>query len=367
MPCSPLTRALLYAPAKLYELGVRLRIALYATNYLKPRRLSAPVISVGNLTVGGTGKTPLVSFLARYLRDEGHHVAILSRGYKRASRGRVEVSNETEVLRGASEAGDEPYLLARQCAGVRVVVDKDRQAAGQWLAERAPVSAFILDDGFQHLGLARDLNLVLLDATEPLARAEMVPFGRLREPLTSLRRADAVIVTRADQPFDQAALTTLLAAYCRQDTPVFYAYHDLTGLRRLGGDERTLPAESSSSLLAPITFTRRPVAAISGIGRPDRFIADLRHFGMTIALRRDFVDHHHYTRAEFEDVVARARAAGAEAVITTEKDAVNLPAEAVRASPLPVYAARIEFRCEEEIALKGLVLRSLLRARKKGH
>jgi tetraacyldisaccharide 4'-kinase len=336
-------------------MGVRVRIALYETNYLKPRRLAAPVISVGNLTVGGTGKTPLVSFLARYLRDEGHSVAILSRGYQRASRGRVEVSDDKAVLCGPREAGDEPYLLARQCAGVRVVADEDRYAAGKWLEERAPVSVFLLDDGFQHLGLARDLNLALIDATEPLAADEMAPFGRLREPLTGLRRADAVIVTRADQPFDQTALKNMIAAHCRPDTPVFYAYHDVTGLRRLGGEET----------LAPTTFTRRAVAAVSGIARPDRFVADLTHFGMTIALRRDFRDHHRYRRKEFLEVIEDARAAGAEAVVTTEKDAINLPAEVARSSALPIYAAQIEFRCEEEIALKGLVLRSLLPGRRK--
>ena len=355
MPHSPLTRALLYAPAKLYELGVRLRIALYETNYFKAQQLNAPVISVGNLTVGGTGKTPLVSFLARYLRDEGHDVAILSRGYKRASRGRVEVANERGVLTGPLEAGDEPYLLATQCAGVRVVVDEDRSAAGQWLEAQAPVSVFVLDDGFQHLGLARDLNLALIDATEPLDESEMVPLGRLREPLTSLRRADAVIVTRADQPFDQQAVKKLIARYCRENTPIFYAYHDVTGLRRLEGE----------GIVSPITFTRRRVAVLSGIARPERFVDDLLHFGMTIALRRDFVDHHRYTREEFLEVSEQARIAGAEAMIVTEKDAMNLPAEAVKASSLPVYAAQIEFRCEEEIALKGLVLRAMLRGRKK--
>ena len=355
MPLSPLTRALLYAPAKLYELGVRLRIALYETHYLKSHHLNAPVISVGNLTVGGTGKTPLVSFLACYLRDEGHNVAILSRGYKRASRGLVEVSNERQVLCGPREAGDEPYLLATQCAGVRVVVDANRYAAGKWLEEQSSVSVMILDDGFQHLGLGRDLNLVLIDATEPLGGDEMAPFGRLREPLTSLRRADAVIVTRADQPFDQPAVKAIIATYCRQDTPVFYAYHDVTGLRRLGKEE----------IIAPVTFTRRRVAAVSGIARPERFVDDLLHFGMTIALRRDFVDHHRYTQEEFLEVVNAAHAAGAEAIIMTEKDAMNLPTEAVSASALPIYAAQIEFRCEEEIALKGLVLRSMLRGKKK--
>ena len=349
MPVSSFTRALLYAPAKLYEMGVRTRVALYETGYLEAHRLAAPVVSVGNLTVGGTGKTPLVAFLACYLRDEGHEVAVLSRGYRRASRGRVEVTDGRTLFCGPREAGDEPYLMAALCPGVRVVAAEDRAAAGEWLAARAPVSVFILDDGFQHLRLARALNLALVDATEPLEEAEMVPFGRLREPLTGLRRADAVIVTRADRAFDQAALRDALARYCRGEAPVFYAYHDVTGLRRLDG----------GGTVKPGGMTRRPVAAVSGVARPDRFVDDLLHFGMRIALRRDFGDHHRYTREEFLEVVAAALAAGAEAVITTEKDAVNLPAGAASDLPLPVYAAQIEFRCEDEIALKGLVLRAL--------
>jgi len=346
---SPLSRTLLYVPAKLYEFGVRTRIALYQSDYLSSGKLRAPVISVGNLTVGGTGKTPLVSFLARYLSDEGHLVAILSRGYERASRGRVEVSNGEKVLCGPADAGDEPFLLARKCPGVRVVVDKNRAAAGKWLEERAPISAFILDDGFQHLALSRNLNLVLLDATEPDGNGRMLPFGRLREPLTSLSRADAVIVTRADQPFDQSAIKSLVSRFCKPETPVFYAYHDLTNMRRLDREES----------LKPMAFSRRRVAVLSGIALPSRFITDLEHFGIHIALRRDFPDHHRYHDGEFREVVQDAVAGAAEAILTTEKDAANLSPQAIASSVLPVYAAEIEFRCEDEPALKQLVLRAV--------
>ncbi|HMX29346.1 MAG TPA: tetraacyldisaccharide 4'-kinase, partial [Blastocatellia bacterium] len=137
------TRALLYAPAKLYELIVRARMVAYRRGLLKTHKLRAPVISVGNLSVGGTGKTPCAAFIANYLRDAGHQVAILSRGYKRETKGRVEVSNGKEILCSAREAGDEPFLLANACPGVRVVVDQDRYAAGTWLEARAPISVFI--------------------------------------------------------------------------------------------------------------------------------------------------------------------------------------------------------------------------------
>lgn len=346
-------RILLAVPARLYELGVRTRIALYETKYLRMHRLPAPVISVGNLTVGGTGKTPLVCFLARYLRDEGRAVAVLSRGYRRSSSGRVEVSDADSVLLDAETAGDEPYLIARTCPGVRVVVDADRAGAGKWLAGKSEISVFVLDDGFQHLRLARDLNLVLIDATDPVGGGEMVPFGRLREPLTGLRRADAVVVTRSDRPFDQAQVRETVARYCRPETPVFYGYHDLTGLRRLD-------REGSAR---PMDFSRRRVAMLSGIARPDRFQSDLEHFAMRVVSRRDFPDHHRYGREEWEKIVAESRAAGAEAILTTEKDAANLPPDEVATSRLPVYAAQIEFRCEDEVALKSLVLRAVTRSR----
>jgi tetraacyldisaccharide 4'-kinase len=341
----PVTHPFLYAPAKLYELGVRARAALYENNLLETRSLNAPVISVGNLTVGGSGKTPCVAFLARFLRDEGCEVAVLSRGYKRESRGRVEVSNGREILCGPNESGDEPFLLANLCPGARVVVDRDRYAAGKWLEDRMRISVFILDDGYQHLRLARDLNLLLIDASEPLDQAKVIPFGRLREPITAMRRADAVIVTRSDQPFDRHALEHAIGRFARADTPVFYARHKMTELIRLDG----------AGVVSPVDFARKRVAAMSGVARPDRFVADLEGLGMEIALRRDFDDHHRYTRKELSEIVERAREARAEAVITTEKDAANLPAGFAGSSATPVFAARIEFLCDNDDALKDLV------------
>lgn len=346
---SSLPRPLAYPLTRLYELGVRARLALYKNNILKPRRLAVPVISVGNLTVGGTGKTPCVAWLANFLRDAGHNVAILSRGYKRASRGRVEVSDGQQILCPPHEAGDEPYLLAQACPGVRVVVDHDRYAVGQWLAARAPVSVFILDDAFQHLRLWRNLNLLLLDASAP--RADLVPLGSLREPLTGLHRADAVIVTRADGEFDRAALELLITRYGQRNVPIFYAWHEVTGLRRLDTPET----------LAASAFAQQPVAAVAGIARPERFIADLTRQGMRVVWRSDFTDHHRYTRAEFEQIIQHARHAQAAAIITTEKDAANLPPESLAVSKLPVYAAQIEFRCADESALQQLVLRAVSR------
>ena len=350
---SPLARALLYVPAKLYELVVRARVAAYRNNLLKTHRLNAPVISVGNLTVGGTGKTPCVAFIAATLRDAGHRAAILSRGYKRQTTVRVEVSNHKQILCSPAESGDEPYLLAQSCPGVRVVVDRDRVAAGRWLESQAPVSdfglpvsVFILDDAYQHLRLARDLNLLLVDATEPLSEAKMIPFGRLREPLSELRRADAVIVTRSNRLKDRTELIETIKRISRPGVPIFFADHRMTGLRNL----------QSGEVCRLLEFSGRKVAAVCGIAKPDRFNDDLNRAGLHIALRKDFSDHHRYSAAEFAAIVREAEAANAEAIVITEKDATNLPEGFVRQSALPIFAAQIEFSCEEETALRELLL-----------
>jgi tetraacyldisaccharide 4'-kinase len=340
-----LTRPVFYLPAKLYEGGVRTRAWLYERGWLEAKRLPAPVISVGNLTVGGTGKTPCVAWLANWLQAEGHAVAILSRGYKRTSTGRVEVSDGKRLLCDAAMAGDEPYLLAQSCPGVRVVVDQDRYAAGCWLAERTRISAFVLDDGYQHLRLRRALNLVLVDATDDLAHAQMVPFGRLREPLTALRRADVVIVTRANQPFDRSALEAAIRRFVRAQIPIFYAQHALTTLRCLGTDQ----INEMTALVG------QPVAAFSGIARPERFLKDLEKSGMRVVWQRSFEDHHRYTKTEFERIVIEAKQAGAIALLTTEKDAANLQADWATAAALPVFTAQLAFHCMEEAALQRLV------------
>lgn len=341
----PITYPLFYLPAKLYEGLVQARARLYARGWLAQRQLPAPVISVGNLTVGGTGKTPCVAWLAQALCAAGKSVAILSRGYKRTGKGRVEVSDGQRLLADAVRAGDEPFLLAQSCPGVRVVADADRYEAGCWLAERASVEVFLLDDGYQHLRVRRDLNVLLVDATEDLAAARMVPFGRLREPLTALQRADVVIVTRADQAFDRARLEATLRRYASQALPVFYAAHVLTRLRRLPTNE-----------VQPLaSLARQRVAAFAGIARPPQFFDDLRRHKMQVVGKESFADHHRYSWEEFESLCLVAQQVGATALVTTEKDAANLSADWLRQAPLPVYAAQLEFRCAEEAALLALV------------
>src|SRR2546422_5976477 len=235
-------RALLWPPAKLYELAVRLRVAAYETDYLKPKKLNATVISVGNLTLGGAGKTPVAHYIARYLKSEDQSVAILTRGYARESSG-------MRVLNGPASAGtltpvptyrefgDEPLMLARSLPDIPIIVNKNRYEAGQWAESKLGSEVLVLDDGYQHLAVARDLNILLIDATDPFGEFEMPPFGRLREPLYGIKRADAIIITRADRPFDQGQTQAIIKYYCGERVPIMYLSSTISGLRHLATGE----------------------------------------------------------------------------------------------------------------------------------
>jgi tetraacyldisaccharide 4'-kinase len=341
----PFAKPVAWLAARLYELGVRGRLQLYERGLLTTYKLPAPVISVGNLTTGGTGKTPCTAYLARMLHDAGYRVAILSRGYKRTSKGLVEVSDGVRVLCDAATAGDEPYLLATQCPGVRVVVNADRYAAGMWLLQRAEVDGFLLDDGYQHLRLHRDLNLALVDAGEDLSQARLLPVGHWREPVEQLRRADAVIVTHTEQRVHCEPLTAQLKQYTA--SAIFYAKHLLTGLRRL-------PINQSQAIAA---YRGRSVVAFTGIAQPEKFFAALESFGLRIAWRRAFADHYRYDQAEVRAIIMAAQKTGAAAVLTTEKDAANLPPDFFNATPdLPMLAAQLEFQVSEPEALRRMLL-----------
>ncbi len=349
---SPAARAALYVPAKVYELGVRLRMALYETAYLKPRQLSKPVIAVGNITVGGTGKTPLVEYIARYLTDEGHETVVLTRGYGRTATDRTRVIlNDGQPLPDWSLAGDEPLMLARRLPDVKIIVGADRYANGRFAETTYGCDVFVLDDAFQHLQLARDLNILVLDATDPFGNGELLPFGRLREPLYALRRADAIVVTRTDRTFDQEHLLGVLAA-CDVTAPVFFAYHDIVGVHELG----TRRAQAQRSLIGT------PLGVFSALGNPTIFEDDLANLGANLVFKRQFPDHHRYTAADIAALVADAKAAGAQRLVTTEKDAVKV--ENFDFGGLPVSVVEIKTMFDEEVGLKSLLLRTIVR--KKG-
>ena len=324
---------------------MKIRLALYRAKFFKIYQLNAPVISVGNITFGGTGKTPCAAFIANFLNAEGLQVAILSRGYKRESKGRVEVSNGKEILCSPNISGDEPYLLAQQCPGVRVVVDADRYAAGKWLESQTKIDVFILDDGYQHIRLQRDLNLLLVDAATNFA-----PSLNFRDPLEEMKRADAVIITRSAQLSAREPFAQSIQGYCQPEIPIFFADHKITGVRLLAENTRKIDISS----LKPFS-----IVAFSGIGNPQRLELDLKNQGLKILRHYIFEDHHRYVKSDLESLFVQAKDLGAEALITTEKDAANIEDKFIQNFKLPIYVAQLEFSCDEIEEFKQLLLQTI--------
>ena len=275
------------------------------------------MVSVGNLTLGGTGKTPVVIQLVEWLLAQGARVAILSRGYRRTSMDPyLLVSNGEQLLVGPNEAGDEPFLMAQRCPRAIVAVGADRYELGCWVLDRFPVDCLILDDGFQHLGLYRDVNLLLVDATDAEGLAALVPAGRLREPLQAAGRASAIVVTRADVP---ARVTDV----CRRLQAVIGPMPDPIQVR--------FRPESLWSVVSgvsqPLSWSKGKTALLcSAVGHAGSFRTLVESIGIKVLDEVVYVDHHAYTRQDVERLRARATALPAELVVTTEKDACKLAA-----------------------------------------
>jgi tetraacyldisaccharide 4'-kinase len=300
----------------LYGAGVTLRARLYGSGALKRARLPHPVVSIGNLTTGGTGKTPVVLYLAGVLRRAGLHPAVLSRGYRgHAENKRLLVSDGVNTLCGPGDAGDEPFLIAGSLPGVPVAVGKDRSASARLIPGFGTDSklVFLLDDGYQRLQLERDIDILLLDASDPFGGGRLLPFGRLREPLSAMARADRILITRAHLPFDQEGLETQVRLRNRR-AQISYFYHDALGLLD--------PATGQT--LALRGWENKRVVALCAIGAPDVFLRDLAHYQMSVVESFVFRDHHPFTQDDLTRVAGAADRLEAEAVVTTEKDAVRL-------------------------------------------
>ncbi len=306
------------------------RARRYADGRFGSRALPRPTVSVGNVTVGGTGKTPFVMYLAQRFLADGRRPAILSRGYGRRSRGVVVVSSGTGPRVGPAEGGDEPVLLSHRIPEAIVVVAPRRSDAADAALEFAP-DLFLLDDGFQHLAVRRDLDLLLLDTRDPFGGGRYPPFGRLREPLSALRRADGVIWTHADD----APLPEAWRQAVARETPQFTARDRITGFF----DERGENVAGPSG----------PSVAVSGIARPDSFRKSLSDLGVIPTAYLEFPDHHEYGARDGRKIRLAAEAAAAAAgspatVITTEKDAVKLTRLLGQAVALRVVRLAVEVR-----------------------
>ena len=295
-----------------YALGARLRAYGYQQEWLAQRRLPVPVISVGNLTVGGTGKTPIVIEVTQWLLAAGRRVAVLSRGYRRSSGDSLLlVSDGARILARQDEAGDEPSLIARRCRGAVVAVGADRYRLGRWVLEISEVDCFVLDDGFQHMGLHRDVNLLLLDATDTDGLTQVLPAGRLREPMSAAERATAVVVTRAERATQVEAVMMRLRS----------AVHRLPLTAQAVFKPTEIVSVTTEAARALEWCRGKSALLVSGLGHPASFQATAEELGLTVVDAVVYPDHHRYTLHDINRLRNRAAQLKTEVLLTTEKDA----------------------------------------------
>ncbi len=328
-----------------YGWGARGRRTIYQRGWLPRRRLPSPVISVGNLTSGGTGKTPMVAWLARELRDQGKLVCILSRGYGGRARGVTCLSDGREIFHNPPTVGEEAYWLARTLPWVPVYTAPCRYAAGMaaWQAHRPDF--FLLDDGFQHFQLHRDLDMVLLDAAQPFGNGWLLPAGPLREPVSTLALAHVLVLTRFDRERHLDQLRTIRQQF--PDKPVLTAAIEPVSARRYPSGE-----------LHPLSALQgQPLLAFAGIAQPAVFTRTLTSLGVDLKGFRAFPDHHPFTMPELQSLTNEAKNSGADALITTSKDFARLKEE--WEAPLPLWVLEVAAYVDEVDRWRKLVNRNL--------
>lgn len=322
---------LLFFASRFYRMGIQFRNWMYDKRVIRNHALGCLVVSIGNLTCGGTGKTPVVEVIARTLSAHGRRVAILSRGYRSKKRSlwsrlsmiftdqKIEfppkvVSDGKNLLLNSDFAGDEPYMLASNLKDVAVLVDKDRVKSGIYAIDHFGTDVIILDDGFQYLMLKAHINIVLVDSTDPFGNGHVLPRGILREPVKNIRRADYIFLTKSDGSHKLRHLKNFLRRHNRR-AEIIECCHRPKHLVKLFTGE-TLPLEKLSGM---------KVAALSAIARPESFERFLEQLGAELVCKDHYADHHRYTQQEIIDFINQAKAAGAEYIVTTEKDAVRIP------------------------------------------
>ena len=338
-------RWILHGLAVLYRGIVQLRLGLYRSRYLRAHPLGCPVISVGNLTVGGTGKTPVVEMLARALQSGGRRVAILSRGYKSVPRplllrlwdGLIKggavfaprvVSDGNALLLDSRTAGDEPFMLANNLRGVVVLVDRDRVMSGRFAVEQFGADILLLDDGYQYLRMQHGIEVALVDSQAPFGNGFLLPRGTLREPPGNLRRATHIFLTKCEEA-GNAELIARIRRYNRT-AEIIECAHRARHLRNFVTGE-----------IKPLEFLEGlRIGAICGIAIPESFENALTSLGARIEVSKVYADHHRYTPKEVENFIRRCGKRGLDAIVTTEKDAVRIPR--ILEPEVPIYYLRVE-------------------------
>ncbi|MBC7979508.1 MAG: tetraacyldisaccharide 4'-kinase [Armatimonadetes bacterium] len=355
-------RILMLGLSGIFRIIVQCRIALYRNGW-KPREfLGVQVISIGNLTVGGTGKTPVVELLAKALRDRGRFVAILSRGYKSRKLDRHQkwdgigkkripghlmpkvVSTGSAILLDSKFAGDEPFMLAKNLDGVAVLVDKDRVKAARFAVRELAAETLMLDDGMQYLDLAHSIDIVLIDSRSPYGTGALLPRGTLREPPGNLRRASYILITKCDGTSNAELITRMRKV--NPTAAIIECAHRPIHLENLYSQERE-----------DLNFLEgKWVGAISAIAVPENFERSLSDLGAKVEIKRRFSDHHRFNRRDVDDFMQRCVERDMDLIVTTEKDAVRFPQPTE--INVPIYFLRIEVRIlTNETAWEDLVNR----------
>ncbi|WP_041606065.1 tetraacyldisaccharide 4'-kinase [Halothermothrix orenii] len=351
--CDKIVLFILSILEKIYNLLILLRRLLYNLNLVKPGEVEARVISVGNITAGGTGKTPLVIYLAKKLAEE-NRVVVISRGYQSQSEGEEPsvVSDGRNILTDVSEAGDEVYMMATLLGGVPLITGSNRYKAARLASRRFNAEIIILDDGFQHWQLKRDVDIVMIDGLKPFGQGRLIPRGFLREPLSGLKRADFFVISRAHH-ISREKLQEIKDTLCQynQNAVVYEATTSSVYLKEL----------SVASLeMKSIIHKKRPldelkgakVIAVCGLGNPRSFYRDLEISGAEVIETLSFNDHHQYRPDDFDKIINLARQKAIDIVITTEKDAVKFSRDDIKKfidHNINLYVLGIE------ISLKGTV------------
>lgn len=336
----------------LYGVAMKLRALLYHKNILASRRLNVPVISIGNLTMGGTGKTPMVIYLARFLAEQGYKPAIISRGYHGKSRAPVNlVSDGSAIMMSAEAAGDEPVLLAGRLEGMVIATGKKRYQVALEAIKTHSCDLVLLDDGFQHLSLARDLNLVLFDVNHFAGTSRVFPGGELREPVSALKRSDAFIITGvSDNSQERASKCSVLLQEKFAGKPVFNSSVEYSGCYKV----TISPAGVEKKMMA-ISDLPEQLFAVSAIARPERFYRMANERGLALSGTKSFRDHHAFSQEDIQKLTLLADDCKASGFLITEKDLVKLTEE--HHSHLPFYVPLLELVQNNE--LEAFILNNL--------
>ena len=326
-------RLLLFPLALIYWGLVFWRNLFYKLNFFIVHKVDCKVLSIGNLTLGGTGKTPMVVFFAIYLNNLGKKVAILSRGYGRATKGMVLVSRgDGNILCSWQDCGDEPYMIANKLKEVPVLVDENRYRGGLYLTENFNPDIIIMDDGFQHRALHRDLDIVLIDGGDSISEHRLLPYGKLREPWSNIIRADAIIITkkRPNALIKRKIDETLI--------PQLYA--------------KSIPTIRYPDNLSSKIKVDENIFIISGLGNPKFFEKTVKHLGYKICGIKNFPDHYHYKRGDLDKIQLLMKESGASQILTTEKDWVKLK---VFKAGITFGIVDINVKIKDEEALKEII------------